>query len=344
MTIIDRGLICVLACLAANVAAQPVCTVDAPRDIEAMRREVERRLAPAPRAIPRVHTEGTLPHQGIWDQSVEAEQDWPAMRELALLWKSGHAQADLVRLAALLTAWGTVYIPSFNPIDETNLDAFIDAYAIAAQDLPEPAQHVAKDWIRRIGTGYLDRMEHGAGSTDGRWSNNWNAHRVKLAALAAAALNDGTMWARARRQFVAHLGRNIRADGSTVDFEQRDALHYVTYDLTPLVRAALTARERGEDWLSVKGANHAGLRDALNWLAPYAVGEVTHEEFAHSSVPFDDKRRAAGVAGYKGKWDPDTASALFALASWLDPAYEPVSRRLKRPGGWIAWCARAAGR
>ena len=37
-----------------------------------------------PNALARVHTEGTLPHQGIYDQSREAMRDWTAMRDLGL--------------------------------------------------------------------------------------------------------------------------------------------------------------------------------------------------------------------------------------------------------------------
>ena len=96
-----------------------------------LRNEAKQKLLPTSRAVERVHTEGTLPHQGIWDQSIEAEKDWPVMRDLALLWQGQHQPDDLVVLSRLLTDWGTQYQPSFNPIDETNLDAYIDAYAIA---------------------------------------------------------------------------------------------------------------------------------------------------------------------------------------------------------------------
>ncbi|MFX5817457.1 alginate lyase family protein, partial [Acinetobacter baumannii] len=77
----------------------------------------------------------------------------------------------------------------------------------------------------------------------------WNSHRVKLAVLAAAALQDDRLWGRARQAFDAQVARNIRADGSTLDMEERDALHYVVYDLEPLVRAAQVAQGRGEQWL-----------------------------------------------------------------------------------------------
>ena len=199
-------------------------------------------------------------------------------------------------------------------------------------------RHIAQHFIRRLGEGYLDRMEHDFKPTDGRWINNWNSHRVKLVTLAAAALNDDAMWSRARTQLIAHVGRNLRADGSTIDFEERDALHYVVYDLEPLVRTALAARLRGENWLTVTGSSGGSIASALDWLAPYARGEKPHEEFVHSRVKFDYQRRDAGLRGYSGAWDATLSSNLYAMATLLDPKYAVISQRLKPLNGWMAAC------
>ncbi|MBB3210856.1 hypothetical protein FHW67_000091 [Herbaspirillum sp. Sphag1AN] len=314
------------------------CESGASNNLSALRNEVRQKLLPESRAIERVHTEGTLPHQGIWDQSVEAEKDWPVMRDLALLWRQQHQSEDLNTLSRLLSDWGTRYQPSFNPIDETNLDAYIDAYAISRDDLSPTVRKTAEQFIRALGEGYLTRMERDFRLSDGRWINNWNSHRVKLATLAAAALSDDSMWRRARTQYQAHLNRNLYADGTTVDFEERDALHYVVYDLEPLARAALAARLRNEDWLDMKNGQRASLEDALDWLAPYASGEKIHEEFVHSRVRFDYQRRDAGLPGYAGIWDKQLASNLYAMAARLNPKYLQLSSQLQPLRGWMAAC------
>ena len=38
--------------------------------------------------LPKLHTEGTLPHEGIYDQSVEAEKDLDLLRDAALAWRA----------------------------------------------------------------------------------------------------------------------------------------------------------------------------------------------------------------------------------------------------------------
>lgn len=311
-----------------------LCPSPTPNQLAPLRRAVDRDLLPSSRAVERVHTEGTLPHQGIWDQSLEAEKDWPLMQQLALLWQAERRPEDAAVLSRLLGDWARVYTPNFNPIDETKLEAYIDAYAVAHDALDPAAQASARQFVRTLGEGYVRRMEQGGRPGDGRWVNNWNSHRAKLAVLAAAALDDDALWVRARKAFVAQLERNIRADGSTVDFEERDALHYTVYDLEPLVRAAQVAQQRGEDWLALKGPSGGSVAMALDWLAPYARGERVHEEFVHSQVKFDAQRNAAGVRGYSGVWEPAGSARLYAMAAKLDPRYTELAQRLQ-PGGVV---------
>lgn len=318
--------------------AQVSCSPPSQAQLGALRRAVDKNLAPQPRAIAHVHTEGTLPHQGIWDASVEAKRDWPLMRQLAQLWQARHDPEDARQLSRLMSAWAEVYQPDFNPIDETSLDAYIDAYAIAHDALDADSRKLAVQFIRALADGYLQQMESGFRPRDGRWVNNWNSHRVKLAVLAAAALDDTNLWARARRAFAAQIIRNIRADGSTLDMEERDALHYVVYDLEPLVRAAQAAQVRGEHWLTFKQSGSGSLADALDWLQPYAEGTRAHEEFVHSRVPFDARRRDAGLPGYAGPWEPQGAARLFAMAATLDERYSPLARRLDPEGKLLLTC------
>jgi hypothetical protein len=69
------------------------------------------------------------------------------------------------------------------------------------------------------------------------------------------------------------------------------------------------------------------------------LGTKTHEEFVHSDVPFDTKRREAGLPGYSGDWDPKNAAELFHLAARLDGRYTPISLRLApAPPAWLTVC------
>jgi hypothetical protein len=306
--------------------------------LQSLQKDADKRAADQPRAVARVHTEGTLPHQGMWDQSVEAKKDLPLIRDLALIWRSKQDNATLAKLTTLLDAWASVYQPSFNPIDETDFDAIIDAYAISSAALPDAVRDKVAHLLSQWANGYLSQMQHNAGTGKKTWVNNWQSHRVKIATLAAVALGDQKLIDAARWQFLNQLNQNLHANGQSIDFEERDALHYTVYDLEPLVRAAMAARTVGQDWLNLNAANGASLAAGLNWLLPYARGEIQHEEYVHTTVKFDLQRRDAGVAGFSGTWDPKSSGQLFWLASKLDATYLQVAQSLINQSAWIGAC------
>ncbi|KVA09213.1 alginate lyase family protein [Burkholderia ubonensis] len=328
---------------AMNFCAAPALqsseTTQAEPGVQALIRGVDAHLGEQPKALPRVHTEGTLPHEGVYDQSVAAMKDMDLMRDAALAWRVTNDPRYLQFVDRFLSAWVATYQPSFNPIDETRFDSLILAYDMTASALPVKTRNAASAFIAKLGAGYVAQIDAQKRPLAGTWRNNWQSHRIKLIALSAFTLGDRRMMNAAQRLFVEHLADNIAADGTTYDFTERDALHYAVYDLQPLVTAALAARRFNRNWLREKGANGATLAAALDWLVPYARGEKTHEEFVHSPVAFDAKRREAGLPGYTGQWDPKNATELFHLAARLDGRYARVAQQLSTtPPAWLAAC------
>lgn len=295
-----------------------------------------------PHALVRVHTQGLLPHQGIHDLSERAERDWPRALRAAVAWRRSGDPTLLAQVDRYLAAWSGRYRPSFNPIDETNLSRLFAAYALSRDALAPATRTATAALIRTLGEGYIRRLDRRRGSTYINDINNWQSHRIKLVATAAAALGDPAMLDDAHRLFRAQVAANIRVDGSTVDFAQRDALHYVVYDLQPLVQAALAVSPYPgqHDWIQESRPDGASLADALAWLAPYARGARSHEEFVHTDEPFDIERREAGLHGYGGTWDARGSATLFAYASVLLPRYAPLARRLGAAPPVLHACAR----
>ncbi|NUX58225.1 alginate lyase family protein [Paraburkholderia youngii] len=313
--------------------------------VKALVANVQAHLNEQPHALAKLHTEGTLPHEGIYDQSVEAQKDLDLLRDAALAWRATSDDRFLKLVDRLLYAWVTTYQPSFNPIDETGFEGLILAYDMTASALPVKTRNAAMAFLTRFANGYIAQIDAQPRPLTGTFRNNWQSHRIKLIAMAAFTLDNRKMINAAQRLFVEHIGDNIAPDGSTIDFGERDALHYVTYDLQPLVTAALAARRHNRNWLQEKGANGATLLAALNWLVPFAMGTQTHEEFVHSNVAFDAKRREAGLPGYSGRWDPKNAAELFHLAARLDGRFAPVALQLApTPPAWLAVCLPLAAR
>ncbi|WP_243697812.1 alginate lyase family protein [Acidomonas methanolica] len=299
--------------------------------------DAARERPPAP--LSRLHTEGTLPHQGIYDESIAAKRDLLLMRDAALAWRAGAGNEWLDFVRRYLMAWVATYRPSFNPIDETGFDALIDTYAIIGRSLPPDKRARVREYLHAWATGYIEAIGHH--NTQPTWTNNWQSHRVKLVTMMAVALDDTLLFDAARTLFRAQIAANIAPDGETLDFRERDALHYVVYDLQPMVQAALAARTRGEDWYRWTADDGASLANAkaMAWLLPYASGEKTHEEFVRSTVRFDAIRAQAGLKGYSGPFDPRGAGTLLWLASELDPSLHPLAERLMpRPPPVVILC------
>lgn len=328
------------AAYAHPVSATPWCSAEAVPDnaVRALKSSAARLLPGSPRAVVRIHTEGTLPHKDIWDLSMEAKKDLPLMSSLVLAWRTTRDPALLASLATVLDAWATIYQPSFNPIDETNFDVLIDAYAIARAELPPLTRDKVASMLWGWSAGYVQQMQHPSKPGKGTWVNNWQSHRIKLATLSAVALNDTPLFDASRAEFRKQLNQNLHLDGHTLDFDERDALHYAVFDLEPLVRAAMAAKTRGEDWLNLRADSGVTLAAGLDWLLPYARGEKVHEEYVRTTVRFDVQRREAGMKGFAGQWPPKSASRLYWMASTLDAKYLPVAQALTPPPPWLSAC------
>lgn len=322
--------------LPAVQASEGLCNKVTAPSTQALLSTVAHPPASKPQAIPIVHTEGTLPHQGIYDTSNAARRDFSYMRDLALAWQRTQDAALLSRLTVYLDDWMKTYQLSFNPIDETSFDGLIDAYRLTHSALPEATRERTRTFLHAMATGYLQKMDENRSSAKKSWINNWQSHRVKLVTMSAVALDDAALLAKAKAEFIRQLDANIHADGEVMDFTERDALHYVVYSLEPLLRAAMAAQLQGENWIDLKGRHGQSLRTALEWLKPYADGEKTHEEFANTKVRFDIERRNAGVKGFDGQWHPSNAANVYWSASVLDLRYLETARRLnKTPARWL---------
>lgn len=293
-------------------------------------------LMRSPGPLPVVHTEGTLPGQGIRDQSLVARRDLPAMLDFALAYRLTGERKYLDAADRFLLAWAETYIVSLNPIDETNFDALILAYDLTEPDLPAETREAVDGFLRALATGYLDAMD----GAPKHFYTNWQSHRIKIAALAAFQLGDARLIERTFEDYQKHVAANILPEGTVFDFYERDAIHYVLYNVDPMMMAGLAAKAHGLDWFDWKNASGTGVSSVIDWLQPYVEGAKTHQEFVHSRIEFDAQRLAAGQTEYAGPWRPERAVNTLTLASLLDDRYSAALNALlattdRRPPSWM---------
>jgi Alginate lyase len=298
-------------------------------------------LSRSPDAITVLQIAGRLPHDPVYDKSVQAAADLAAMTDLALAYRLTGDRKYLYAATRFIKAWASTYQTALNPIDDQDFYYFFVANDLVNADLPSDVKALTKKFSQQFAQAYLNEIEKapppgspeadpnnpiykGPNKPDPTRINNFQSHRLKLGVLAAFAAGDNELIKRGRAAYERQMAINIRPDGTVLDFQDRDALHYVVYDLEPLLLVALAAHAHGQDWFSYRSPSGSSLEAALDWLIPYAEGEKNHEEFVHSHVPFDQTRAKAGVKGFSGSWDPKGAVTTYAYASILSPKYRQV--------------------
>lgn len=286
--------------------------------------------------LPVVHTEGTLPGQGVRDASLIARRDLRTMLDFALAYRMTGERRYLDAADRFMRAWTATYIVSLNPIDETNFDTMILAYDLTEPDLPAETRAAMDGFLRTLASGYLDEMD----GAPKHFYTNWQSHRIKIAALASFQLGDPRLIARTFEDYQKHVAGNVLAEGTVFDFHERDAIHYVLYNVDPMMVAGLAARAHGLDWFGWKNASGTGVSSVIDWLTPYVEGTRTHQEFVNSRIAFDAERLAAGQTDYAGPWRPERAVNTLALASLLDDRHSALFQTLlqttdRRPPSWM---------
>jgi len=287
-------------------------------------------------------TAGMAPAQRHGDDSRDVE----AVFNLALAWRLTGERPFLDQAGKIFDAWATNYKIVFSPLSEDGFSGFFMAYDLTKKDLPNDVRAKMDDFTRRFATGYLEQMETGKVDIPQTLTNNWQSHRIELTTLAAFETGDAGLIARVHALFEKQIEANLYPDGSTLDFKQRDALHYVNYSLEPLMTAVLAAKVHGLDWYSFKSPSGSSIPNTLDWLAAFSRGQKSHIEFVNSVVPFDRQRAEAGGATYQPHpWDATESIQTYTIAALVDPKWKALRDTLlanPHPGtGWSAGTAPA---
>jgi len=308
------------------------------------------------RPMERFELAGTLNDHPGHVRSDRAKRNFPAIFALAV---TGYRGREPLRTHSRATAgtallsWAGVYRPTGNPIDEWFFVPLLQAVDLVAWSLPPGDRDALLGWAQAFATSGDRFYDHKAPGNSAR-ANNWMARRLLIRAVCCTVAGDaagraaipGMLRDFVARNFVAD--RSGHRDGRTVDFLQRDALHYHVAAVQPLVEVTLYAPDL------VDQATRSAVLAGLEFLRPFFLGQAEHVEFARTTVAFDRERRDAGNPAFRdAPWEPARARVLLRLAraafpevrTWtediVDPAYDPRTKLLaaiygepQRRAGW----------
>ena len=287
---------------------------EAKEHFASVRRLADAALAASPDPIERIVSEGHLDSDPQKVRTGVSLGDMEKIEMLAWAW----AVTDDARYASkareFMLAWAAVNRSDGDAINETRFDPLIVSYDLLRGTFAEADRRRVDEWLRNKA---LTLWNSRRGLTE-----NWFSHRLKIVGLTGWTLGDAELIKDAVDGFHRQINRNFKPDGASTDFYLRDALHYHTYDMEPLLTLARTAERNGRDFFEYAAANGATLKSGVDFVIPFATGAKTHMEFVRSKVAFDRKRAQNGQGEYAPHpWKPQAAITMFTEAAWFLPEY-----------------------
>lgn len=220
----------------------------------------------------------------------------------------------------LLECVGDLETNDRTPVALTRLEDLIEAYGCVRTTIESDARRQIDRWFLGIAnelnkwlaaTRADPKLEH-------RQSINWNAHRIKIIGLIGWALHEDKLVEQAAAEGRTYINDNILADGSSLDFIDRDALQYHVFGLRQMVVLSVFMQSRGVNLASYSGSDGAGIVNGLAFIEPYCTGAKIHIEFRNTKVAGDRKRQ---YASYEKPWDPRNGAYVMALGSLIKPEF-----------------------
>lgn len=240
---------------------------------------------------------------------------------------------------AYIKAWATINHGTGNPINDTKLDGLLEGYDLVKEQATASDRALIETWLRQVANAEINHPRFKAAVKSA--ANNWNSHRIKIVGNIAYLLNDKSYKVLTDTTLQLQLAKNLYANGSGMDFEERDALHYHIYTLEPLIAVATTIkRADGRDYYDYVSASGSSLKKSVAFLVPFATGEKTHQEFVNSKTAFDRQRAANKEAGYAigADFERKTAAGVLSQAAYFEPGLSSiVNNLLNVEHGYANW-------
>jgi hypothetical protein len=298
---------------------------EAAKRFSGLRKDADAAMKEEPEPVRHILTEGKLKDDPDKVRTKKALADMDAMEALAWTYAVTGDKKYAERCQHFLLAWAKRNESRGDPIDDTNLDQAIVAYDLVRKTCSTAERKAVDAWLRQAADAEIESAEKGKGT-----KNNWHSHRLKIIGLVGLLLEDKKLIQYTIKAFEKHIDRNLEPDGSSLDFHERDALHYHCYDLEPLLTLCIAMEQAGHKLYGYTSPDGASLSKSVHFLKPYCEGTKTHAEWIHSRVAFDRKRAEAGDPHYKPGtlFEPKAGRKVMELAAYFEPKLNDLARKL----------------
>ncbi len=283
--------------------------------------EADKYLLENPRPISKISMEGKLGNDPDRLKTVESLKDVWKVYTLGFAYNQTKDSKYSSKAYAFMNAWVPVYKTTGNSIDESHLVPMIKGYTWFRPSLDSASRSRIDNWLISIG-----QKELAIKYNDGRDLNNWNSHRVQLITLIGLTTDNAELASKGIVEFKKQIDQNLKTDGTSLDFVERDALHYHVYNLMPLVSLAREARNKGVDLFTYTSSSGASIKKSVDFLIPYVNGQKKHAEFVNSTAAWD---KTASASKTNKNYDPQNSLELLETYFYFDQSILPIIQKLR---------------
>lgn len=295
---------------------------------DGLRADAELALASEPNPIESIRSEGLLNKDPLKIATESSLKDMGRIYSLCAAWAILKDDRYLQKAKEYLVAWADKNKGRGDPIDDTNLEAAIRGYDFVKQAFADEQRRRVEGWLSQVADMEIEVHDKYPGRSTAY--NNWNSHRLKIVGLVAFVTGNKGYLDYTLRDYKIQISRDLRPDGSSYDFMERDALHYHLYTLEPLLSLCAAAQELGYDLYGYESPEGSSLKKSAGFTIPFATGEKTHAEYVNSKVEFDRDRARAGQKEFApGRlFEPKEALLMLGEYFFFDRKVLPLIQEL----------------
>ena len=282
-----------------------------------------------PNPVDTITSEGHLVTDPKKILTQKALADMNKIYALALTYKITGKQKYLQKCVEYIVAWASVNHGTGNPINDTKLDPLLEGYDLVKDEISLSKRKITETWLSGVADKEIANPRFKSANKSAH--NNWNSHRIKVVGMIAYVLGNENYKLFTDTSIKTQILKNLYPNGSGMDFEERDALHYHIYTLEPLLKIAVVIkRATGIDYFTHTSFSGSSIQKSVAFLIPFLTGEQVHQEFVNSKTPFDRQRAANKEPGYTigADFNPQTAIEVLSYAAYFEPGYSGSIKKL----------------
>lgn len=190
--------------------------------------------------------------------------------------------------------------------DYTHVSFVFEAYPILSRFYPSLNKQL-KDFIIKVCDYVISDFEK-VDKNHVDVMNNFQSHRLKVVSTGGLVLKSKKYLDWSEKEIKNFIEVNLRFDGTSLDFELRDSITYVTYTLEPLVETCINLwkSNRMIYYFYIHPTTKCSIMKSVRWLIPYIKGEKKNIMFINSVYASDKNKKEYGLV-----WDKSNALNLI---------------------------------